>query len=232
MITGKFDLFLNRKWISAIMAIWCIGCVSGAKKANAHPHVFIESETTLLVNKNYEITGFRHRWKFDEGYTAFALVGMDVDKDGKYSALELEPLAKENIESLDQFDFFTYGKQQKDKLKFTTPTDAVLTYNNNELVLEFTLPLEKPKKILANPLKFAVYDPEFFIAFMDPKNKASVAFEKGTSKQCMIEKKKAGADQTALIEQRLGQPMDLTNEENRGAGALFAPTYTISCLSN
>lgn len=232
MITGKFDLYVNRKWILAIMAIWCIGAVSGAEKANAHPHVFIESETTLLVNKNYEITGFRHRWKFDEGYTAFALVGMDVDKDGKYSALELEPLAKENIESLDQFDFFTYGKQQKDKLKFTTPTDAVLTYNNNELVLEFTLPLEKPKKILANPLKFAVYDPEFFIAFMDPKNKASVAFEKGTSKQCMIEKKKAGSDQTALIEQRLGQPMDLTNEENKGAGALFAPTYTISCLSN
>lgn len=213
------------------MAIWCIGAVSGAKKATAHPHVFIESETTLLVNKNYEITGIRHRWKFDDGYTAFALVGMDVDKDGKYSALELEPLAKENIESLDQFEFFTYGSQEKDKLKFKTPTDAVLTYNN-ELVLEFTLPLEKPKKILANPLKFAVYDPEFFIAFMDPKNKASVAFEKGTSKQCMIEKKKAGADQTALIEQRLGQPMDLTNEENRGAGALFAPTYTISCLSN
>lgn len=214
------------------MAIWCIGAVSGAKKATAHPHVFIESETTLLVNKHYEITGIRHRWKFDDGYTAFALVGMDVDKDGKYSALELEPLAKENIESLDQFEFFTYGSQEKDKLKFKTPTDAVLTYDNKELVLEFTLPLEKPKKILANPLKFAVYDPEFFIAFMDPKNKASVAFEKGTSKQCMIEKKKAGADQTALIEQRLGQPMDLTNEENRGAGALFAPTYTISCLSN
>ena len=201
-------------------------------KANAHPHVFIESETKLLMNNTFEITGFRHRWKFDDGYAAFALVGMDVNKDGKYSQYELEPLAKENIESLHQFDFFTYGKQKKRNLEFNQPIDTVLTYKNQELVLEFTLPLKKPQKILANPLKFGIYDPEFFIAFLEPKKNSPVVFAKGTSPQCMIEKKKAGADQTALIEQRLGQPMDLTDEENRGTGALFAPTFTVSCLSN
>jgi len=201
-------------------------------KANAHPHVFIESETKLLVNKTFEITGFRHRWKFDNGYAAFALVGMDVDKDGKYSKFELEPLAKENIESLHQFDFFTYGKQEKTSLEFNKPVDTELTYINDELVLEFTLPLKKPLKILAKPMKFAIYDPEFFIAFMEPKNKSSISFSKNTSSQCMIEKKKAGSEQTALIEQKLGQAPDPTNEENKGAGALFAPTFTVSCLSN
>ncbi len=215
-----------------VLAIVCLLTLVTSPKVNAHPHVFIESETKLLVNKSFEVTGFRHRWKFDDGYAAFALVGMDVNKDGKYSEYELEPLAKENIESLHQFDFFTYGKQKKRDLEFNQPIDTVLTYINQELVLEFTLPLKKPQKILANPLKFGIYDPEFFIAFMEPKNKSSVFFAKGTSPQCMVEKKKAGADQTALIEQRLGQPMDLTDEENRGTGALFAPTFTVSCLAN
>jgi ABC-type uncharacterized transport system substrate-binding protein len=215
-----------------VLGIVSLIVVLTPSKANAHPHVFIESETKLLMNNTFEITGFRHRWKFDDGYAAFALVGMDVNKDGKYSQYELEPLAKENIESLHQFDFFTYGKQKKRNLEFNQPIDTVLTYTNQELVLEFTLPLKKPQKILANPLKFGIYDPEFFIAFLEPKKNSAVAFSKGTSPQCMIEKKKAGADQTALIEQRLGQPMDLTNEENRGAGSLFAPTFTVSCLSN
>ncbi len=215
-----------------VLGIVSVIVVLMPSKATAHPHVFIESETKLLMNNTFEITGFRHRWKFDEGYAAFALVGMDVNKDGKYSQYELEPLAKENIESLHQFDFFTYGKQKKRNLEFNQPIDTVLTYINQELVLEFTLPLKKPQKILANPLKFGIYDPEFFIAFLEPKKKSPVVFSKGTSPQCMIEKKKAGSDQTALIEQRLGQPMDLTDEENRGTGALFAPTFTVSCLSN
>lgn len=203
-----------------------------SKKVEAHPHVFIESETELLLNTDYKISGFRHRWKFDNGYAAFALVGMDVDKDGKYSKLELAPLAKENIESLNQFDFFTYGSQGKTKLNFDNPINAELTYENDELILEFTLPLKQPVKILANPVKFSIYDPQFFIAFMEPKNKSGVSFSKGTSSQCMIEKKRAGSDQTALIEQKLGQAPDPTNEENKGAGALFAPTFTVSCLSN
>ncbi len=215
-----------------VLGIVSLTVVLTPSKANAHPHVFIESETKLLMNNTFEITGFRHRWKFDDGYAAFALVGMDVNKDGKYSQYELEPLAKENIESLHQFDFFTYGKQKKRNLEFNQPIDTVLTYKNQELVLEFTLPLKKPQKILANPLKFGIYDPEFFIAFLEPKKNSPVVFSKGTSPQCMIEKKKAGSDQTALIEQRLGQPMDLSDEENRGTGALFAPTFTVSCLSN
>lgn len=238
--TEIFSLYLNRMNKNQIykdmsfMAFLtvCLLILLIPSRVSAHPHVFIESETKLLVNSNYEVTGFRHRWKFDDGYTAFALVGMDVNKDGKYSEYELEPLAKENIESLHQFDFFTYGKQKNRKLEFNQPIDSVLTYVNQALVLEFTLPLKKPQKILANPLKFGIYDPEFFIAFMEPKEKSSVSFAKGTSRQCIVEKKKAGADQTALIEQRLGQPMDLTNEENRGAGALFAPTFTVSCLAN
>ena len=48
-----------------------------------------------------------HHWRFDEGFSAYALQGLDTDRDGKYSADELAPLARENVELLKDFDFFT-----------------------------------------------------------------------------------------------------------------------------
>lgn len=218
-----------RIWLQKIFSLTACWLLMTSIAA-AHPHVFIESETEILLDENHMITGFRHRWLFDEQYTAFALVGMDVDKDGKYSALELEPLAKENISSLHEYGYFTFAYQEKKELKLKDPIDAKLTYTNNELVLVFTVPLEKPVKALANPVKLAVYDPEFFIAFLEPKSKTPMRLASSAPKSCMFEKRRATMDQTGIVESRLGQAPDPTNEENKGAGALFAPSFLISCL--
>ena len=37
-----------------------------------------------------------------------AIQGLDTDGDGAYSKEELEPLAKVNVESLKEFDYFTF----------------------------------------------------------------------------------------------------------------------------
>ena len=217
-------------YVCAILSALCWIGFTG--KVKAHPHVFIESETEVLLNKKHQITGFRHKWIFDSQYTAFALVGMDVDKDGKYSARELEPLAKENIESLHEYDFFTHGTHKGKAIKLENPIDYKLTYTNNVLALEFTLPAKDPVSILGNPLKLAIYDPEFFIAFLEPKKQKQMRLASTAPKNCMFEKRKATMDQTGLVESRLGQPMDLSNDENIGAGAFFAPSFHISCLAN
>lgn len=218
------------QFISALGA-GLIACQLSISPAKAHPHVFIESETLVMLDNKQRVTGFHHRWVFDNQYTSFALVGMDVNKDGKYSEAELAPLAKENIESLHEYGFFTFPTQSGKPVKLQQPIESKLTYENNILVLEFTLPVEKPVSILGNPVKLGVYDPEFFIAFLEPKKKKPVFLAKGAPKSCMTEKRKASMDQTGLVESRLGQPMDLTNDENIGAGSLFAPTFVISCLA-
>lgn len=219
-----------QKLLSATAMI-IIGLTTLTSSLKAHPHVFIESETTVLLNKNHEITGVRHKWKFDSQYTAFALVGLDQNKDGKYSQSELAPLAKENIESLHEYSFFTFGTQNGKDIDLENPVDYKLTYTENVLYLEFTLPTKTPVKILGNPLKLGIYDPEFFIAFLEPKTQKPVRLAKTAPKNCMFEKKRASMDQSNLVESRLGQPMDLTNEENKGAGSLFAPSFLISCLA-
>ena len=54
-----------------------------------------------------QVIGIEHHWQFDEAYSAFAVQGLDTNKDGTISREELAALAKENTESLSEFDFFT-----------------------------------------------------------------------------------------------------------------------------
>ena len=61
-----------------------------------------------MFGPDHQITGIRHHWTFDEFYTAMAMQGLDTDGDGVYSKEELEPLAKVNVESLKEFDYFTF----------------------------------------------------------------------------------------------------------------------------
>jgi ABC-type uncharacterized transport system substrate-binding protein len=75
--------------------------------AVAHPHVWVDAASELVYDDQGRLTAVRHHWLFDEEFSAYALQGLDTDRDGKYSAAELKPLAKENVESLKDFGYFT-----------------------------------------------------------------------------------------------------------------------------
>lgn len=95
--------------------------------AHAHPHVWVSVETTVMVEQG-TVVGFRHRWTFDELYSAMAIDGLDTDKDGIYSREELAELAQVNIDGLKDFGFFTFPKLGDTAVAFSAPKDYWLTY--------------------------------------------------------------------------------------------------------
>lgn len=99
----------------------------GAGAAGAHPHVWITTETTVLY-ENGTIVGLRHKWSFDDFYTAMALQGLDTNSDGVYDRSELVELAKVNMDGLKEFDYFTLAKLSTEKLKFDAPKDFWLEH--------------------------------------------------------------------------------------------------------
>ena len=154
----------RRIYLAAMMFAAAVTAQAGL--ARAHPHVWVTVETKVLFNENGAITGFRHKWVFDEYYTAFALQGMDGNGDGKYSAAELEPLAKVNVESLSEFDYFTFAELGDNELARKDPVDYKLVYADGLLTLNFTLPLtEAVPASEAGRFRFKVYDPTFFVSF-------------------------------------------------------------------
>ncbi|PPD43193.1 MAG: hypothetical protein CTY15_10700 [Methylocystis sp.] len=132
--------------------------------AQAHPHVWVAVRSEVVFGKDGNILGVRHAWEFDEMYSAFAIQG--VGKDGKTpTRAELDPFARTAVESLSEFDFFTYAKQGGAKATFKPPQDAYFEASDKKVVtLRFFLPLETPVPA-RKPFSFQVYDPTYFVSF-------------------------------------------------------------------
>ena len=93
----------------------------------AHPHVWVSTETTVLFEGG-SIVGFRHKWTFDEFYSAMAIQGLDTNNDGKLDRTELAELAKVNIAGLKEFAYFTHPKLSGEALKLGEATDYWLEH--------------------------------------------------------------------------------------------------------
>ncbi len=137
-----------------------------AAPAAAHPHVWVTVEAEVIYEGRTSITGFRHKWTFDEYYSSFAIVGLDKNGDGQYDREELQELAEINVMSLKEFGYFTFPKLSGELLERAQPRDYWLEYDGLQLTLHLTLPLEQPVSAgEANNLTFGIYDPTFYVDF-------------------------------------------------------------------
>jgi len=135
-----------------------------ALPARAHPHVWVKATSELIYAPDGRVTGIRQHWVFDDMYSAFAVQGLKGKEKGKFSRAELAPLAKTNVESLKEFNYFTYATADGKKAPFTDPLpDYSLDYKDAVLTLNLTLPFKQP--VRAKDLKIEIYDPTYFIAF-------------------------------------------------------------------
>ena len=141
-----------------------------ATPAHAHPHVWVTMHTELVYAPDGSITGIRHAWAFDDMFSTFATQGLESKEKGKFTREELAPLAKVNVDSLKEYDYFTYATADGKKAELTDPTpDYWLDYADEVLTLNFTLPFKAPVK--AKELKVEIYDPTIFVDFSFAKEK-------------------------------------------------------------
>jgi ABC-type uncharacterized transport system substrate-binding protein len=135
-----------------------------ALPACAHPHVWVTMKSEVLFSPDGKITAIRHAWSFDDMFSAFATQGLAAKEKGKYTREELAPLAKVNIESLKEYDYFTYARVDGAKVPMADPTDDYwLDYKDQILTLHFTVPFKTPVK--AQEIDIDIYDPTIFVDF-------------------------------------------------------------------
>ncbi|MFG1248518.1 DUF1007 family protein [Xanthobacter flavus] len=134
------------------------------RAAEAHPHVWVTMKTEVVYGADGKLTALKQAWTFDDAFTAFALQGLEKQKDGSYGDDVLKPLAEVNVTSLKEYDYFVRGKTSTGKLAFKDPVDYYLTYENELLTLHFTLPLAKPIAV-KGAATIEIYDPTVFVSF-------------------------------------------------------------------
>ncbi|MEP3523846.1 MAG: DUF1007 family protein [Hyphomicrobiales bacterium] len=169
--------------------LWLGFLLSGVSLAFAHPHVWLQAKADLIFDDDNNFVAVRHTWEFDEGFSAFATQGLDENGDGKFSREELAELASINVDSLKDFEYFTFVQIGEKDPPYEAPTDQWLEYNDGLLTLRYTLNMEKP--VAPDPVKgfqeltVEVFDATFFVdvSFVE-KNAVSTASLGGGETAC------------------------------------------------
>jgi ABC-type uncharacterized transport system substrate-binding protein len=132
-------------------------------QAQAHPHVWVTMKSEIVYAADGSATGVRHAWTFDDMFSTFATQGLESKEKGKFTREELAPLAQVNVDSLKEFDYFTYAHVEGKKTPLEAPVDYYLEFTDGLLTLHFTLPFKTPVK--AQSLNVEMYDATWFVDF-------------------------------------------------------------------
>jgi len=210
-----------------MVAVFLVALVATIPRASAHPHVWVTTHSDFLYAPDGSVVAVRHTWTFDDMFSAFATMGLPKT-NGTFTRETLQPLAQINVDTLKDFDYFTYAKIDGKRLKdvFNEPMpDYWLDYDAKTtlLTLHFTLPFKVPVK--AKALQIEVYDPTFFIDFAMAKTNPVTLV--GASPQCKVTTEKP-PDINFPTTLRFDRAL-VTSEANIGMGASFANRMTVTC---
>jgi ABC-type uncharacterized transport system substrate-binding protein len=198
--------------------------LSLADPASAHPHVWVTMKSAVVYAPDGTVVGVRHAWTFDDMFSTFATQGLESKKKGEFTREELQPLAKVNVESLKEYDFFTYGKANGRKVAFVEPTEYHLEFTNSLLTLHFLLPFKTPAKL--RTLDFEVFDPGYFVDFqLEEKDAVTLS---GAPAGCQFTVGKP-QEMTKEMAQRLAQIGPSEQIPENTFGAQFANKIAVKC---
>lgn len=137
-------------------------CLVG--QAKAHPHVFIDAKVELLFADDGRLIAVKDTWLFDKAFSAYAVLGLDKDKDGKFGEEELKELAQDTFDALREYDFFTAVRIDGKTTELGLPSEYHMESRAGRLSLTFSLPLGQPQR-LRGKTAVEISDRNYFVAF-------------------------------------------------------------------
>jgi ABC-type uncharacterized transport system substrate-binding protein len=202
-----------------------------ASQARAHPHVFIETTSDVVFNDAGLIKSINVEWVFDPNYSSMATEGLDTNKDGMFSADELQPLAKENVDSLKEWSYFVYGRLNGEKLKWADVTDyGQHMGDDGRLRMQFVVPLPQAVDPRTAEFVYRIYDPSFYIA-IDFVGKDPVEALGSKPPSCQIEvRNPPDPSETQDTKSMLAtKGKDWTPDQEDDFGVMFAQPVAVVC---
>jgi ABC-type uncharacterized transport system substrate-binding protein len=232
---GRFNqiramMKLLAKPVASTMAVCAAGLLwSGA--AQAHPHVWSDMRSDLVLDDQGRAVAINVEWIFDEGYTQAAIEGMDADGDGIYTPAELHPVATENINALKEFRYFVQAQANSKDVPYADVTEYGQRINDQgRLHMIFVVPFASPVDLTATQFNYSIYDPDFFIAYEFVKENPVAAIG-DLPKGCTISVGTVAFDEQVEQTKNMlaDKPVDWQPEQPTDFGAMFAQPVSVTC---
>ena len=202
-----------------------------AQSASAHPHVWADLRSDIILDEQGRATSIHVEWIFDEGYTAAATEGMDADNDGVFTSSELQPVVTENIRALKEYRYFVAAKANGKDIPYADVTEYGQRINDQgRLSMTFVVPFETPIDLTTAAFNYKIYDPDFFIAYDYIPGENVVAIG-DLPKGCVVNLGVVAFDeQMEETKRKLAEkPVDWQPEQPQDFGSLFAQPVSVSC---
>jgi ABC-type uncharacterized transport system substrate-binding protein len=198
-----------------------------ATPACAHPHIFIDAKAELVFAGS-TLTAIKHTWQFDDAFSAFAVQGLDTNRDGKLSADELAPLAALNVKGLADYGYYTYAMVDQKNVELAPPSDYRVEWSGSRLTLFFTLPLKAPAQLKASAA-VQIFDIEYYTAFTFPADAAFTLAGAPTGCIGSYVKPQPLDEQTLLALYSIPANQRIAPPDVRQAVAKLANIITVTC---
>jgi len=186
--------------------------------AAAHPHAWIDAQTTLLLSAPSTLSAIREEWRFDRDYTAYLL------RDSKGELKPLENFTQSSMRNLAAYHYFIDFYAHGAPVTLGAVKAAESSLVNGSLRMRFTIALATPIDISAE-ISLSVYDPTYYIDFQHVQDH-EVLFEGPRAEACSYRVQRAQPSAQAL---RQAQAMDRSAPVNPSLGKLFAEVMYVHC---
>lgn len=141
------------------MALWL---ALPAAPAAAHPHAWIDLESTLVIDGQGRAVAVVEEWLFDELYSVF--VTEELGKEGAKDPAALLGLARRNLGNLREYEYFTQARVDGAKVAVAEARDIATQMRDGRLWLRFTVPFAAPVAVGGRRFAYSIFDPTYFIA--------------------------------------------------------------------
>ena len=197
----------------------------------AHPHVFIDTQLSLVADDQGQLTHVRVTWEYDALYSLLVTedMGLDADGDGALTETELATLNGFDMQWVDGFNGDLVISTEANTIALSGPTEIATQFDNGQITTMHTRALET-----AIPAGTAItikpYDATYYTAY-----DITTAIDTTRAPTCRA--RVAMPDVTATMEalqQQLAQLDAQTDPSDAGLpdiGAQMAPTVNVTCAA-
>ena len=197
--------------------------LSIARPAEAHPHAWVDVRSGLVFDDDGRIAAIEEEWFFDYLYTA--LVKEQLSSEDGLSQDILDELARTNLESLADYDYFTVVTVDDTAVAIAQVTDYETGMRDDRLWMKFRVPLAEPIDPGEHAVSYSIYDPSYYVEMLHIEGDP-IVLTGGAPQTCsaLVEAAHPSFDEVALA-----AAFDQTQTGPANLGSLFAEWVHVSC---